>query len=38
MGKDLYDRSPAAKQVFLEANEALGMTWPPSASRGRKKT
>ena len=24
MGKDLYDRSPAAKQVFQEANEALG--------------
>ena len=24
MGKDLYDRSPAAKQVFLEANEVLG--------------
>ena len=24
MGKDLYDRSPAAKQVFQEANEVLG--------------
>jgi [acyl-carrier-protein] S-malonyltransferase len=24
MGKDLYDRSPAAKEVFLEANEVLG--------------
>ena len=24
MGKDLYDRSPAAKQAFQEANEVLG--------------
>ncbi len=24
MGKDLYDRSPSARQVFQEANEALG--------------
>ena len=24
MGKDLYGRSPAAKQVFIEANEVLG--------------
>ena len=24
MGKDLYDRSPAAKEVFPEANEVLG--------------
>ena len=25
MGKDLYDRSPAAQEVFQEANEALGV-------------
>jgi [acyl-carrier-protein] S-malonyltransferase len=34
MGKELYDRSPAAKQVFLEANEVLGYDLASLCFRG----